>query len=693
MNRARLRFSTEIIRRLGEELNPSLDKGVVELVKNAYDADATECCVELLSTEGAGGTVLVSDNGDGMTVDEIISGWLVLGRSSKSQGRRTRLGRVPAGSKGLGRLAALRMGRRALLTTRPRGEEGREYRLEIDWRRFDAADVVEDVVLEIKDGTSDHARSPHGTEIRVEELRTGFGRMTVKRLARDLILLADPFQDDPQGFRPELRTSEFADLEDLVRGGYFRDAEFFLRAELDAEGRASARVTDWRGATLYQAEHGDLTRDKGVTRRYKSPRAAFELWVFLLNRQTFSARSSSIGEVRRWLREFGGVHLYYNGLRVDPYGNVGNDWLEMNLRRARSPEEKPSTNTSIGRVSVVDEDDVLEQKTDRSGFIEDTVFADLRAFAQDALDWMARRRLDEAERRRAQERVAAPIRSGESELELSRAIKSSPPRIRGRLETAFERYEATHKREVESLHREVQLYRTLSTAGITAVTFAHESSGSSVKVISQSLGTVARRARGRMGTAYDELLREPVQRIRRAVRNLAALGAATLRLVAHEKRRLSRIDLHGLVAAVLDNYKPFLTARDVRMKVELASSAPYLRGSEAAIESIVTNLLTNSVAAFEENATRNRTIRVRSDVADRIWTLTVEDNGPGIHGISKREIWLPGRTTRRDGTGLGLTIVRDAVRDLGGHVDAFESGELGGAVLVVELPVLGVVPP
>ena len=690
MNRAHLRFSTEIIRRLGEELNPSLDKGVVELVKNAYDADATDCCVELLGADAAGGAVLVSDNGDGMTAEEIISGWLVLGRSNKSQARKTRLGRVPAGSKGLGRLAALRMGRRAVLTTRPRSEKGREYRLEIDWKRFDAADVVEDVVLEIQAGVPDHPRSPQGTEIRVEKLRTGFGRMTAKRLARDLILLGDPFQDDPQGFRPELRTSEFADLEELVRGAYFRDAEFFLKAELDDEGRGSARVTDWRGETLYQADHEHLARGKRARKSYTSPRAVFELWVFLLNRKTFSARSSSIGEVRNWLSEFGGVHLYYNGLRVSPYGNVGDDWLGMNLRRVRSPEERPSTNTSIGRISVVDESDLLEQKTDRSGFIEDTVFADLRAFAQDALDWMARRRLEEAERRRAQERVAAPAKSGESQLELSRVIKSSPPRVRGRLETAFERYEASHKREVESLHREVQLYRTLSTAGITAVTFAHESSGSSVKVISQSLGTVARRAQEHMGSAYNDLLREPVQRIRRAVRNLAALGAATLRLVAHEKRRLSRIDLHGLVASVVHNYKPFLAARDVSVEVELASSSPFLRGSEAAIESIVTNLLTNSVAAFEENATRNRLIRLRSDLADGIWTLTVEDNGPGIQGIAKREIWLPGRTTRRDGTGLGLTIVRDATRDLGGHVDALESGELGGAVLVVELPVLGV---
>ena len=97
MNKARLRFSTEIVRRLGEELNPSLDKGVLELVKNAYDADATECRVELHNAYRPGGAVVVKDNGDGMTVEDIANGWLVLGRSTKTQRQRTRLGRIPAG--------------------------------------------------------------------------------------------------------------------------------------------------------------------------------------------------------------------------------------------------------------------------------------------------------------------------------------------------------------------------------------------------------------------------------------------------------------------------------------------------------------------------------------------------------------------------------------------------------------------
>ena len=174
MNKSRLRFSTEIVRRLGEELNPSLDKGVLELVKNAYDADATECRVELHNTESAGGTVVVKDNGNGMTVDDIINGWLVLGRSTKTQQQRTRLDRIPAGSKGLGRLAALRMGKRALMTTRPRCNRVDEHGLLIDWERFDTADLVDDVELIVETARPNSGAMP-GTEIRVEDLRTGFG--------------------------------------------------------------------------------------------------------------------------------------------------------------------------------------------------------------------------------------------------------------------------------------------------------------------------------------------------------------------------------------------------------------------------------------------------------------------------------------------------------------------------------------
>lgn len=687
MNEAQIRFSSDILRRLGEELNPSPDQGLIELVKNAYDADAIRCQIELHETDQTGGLVRIIDDGDGMDADQIENGWLVVGRSEKFARQKTRLGRIPSGSKGLGRLAALRMGRSAALITRPRPDPAIQYELLINWADFEKVDLVDEVKLTIKESRCLPLLG-HGTEILLHGLKGRILRTDVKRLARALILLADPFGDDPVGFQPILVAPEFKDLEELVRKRYFEDADYHLIAEIDPQGRARASVVDWRGEELYSADHKELAADRRP-RDYHCPPATFDLWVFLLTATAFSSRRTTMTEVRLWLRELGGVHLYENGLRVRPYGDPGHDWLEMNLRRARSPEERPSTNTVVGRVSVTDTEEVLIQKTDRSGFIEGEAFTELRSFAQDVMDWMAARRLEAAEQRRAKERAAAQKKSRRSKANLEKAIESVHPSARRQLEKAFDAYDRSREREVRGLRREVQLYRTLSTAGITAATFAHESSGNPIKVITQSVMAIERRAKRALDGDYDRILRRPVESIIKSVDALAVLGTATLKLLEHEKRRLGRVDILTVIVDILETFEPFLDGRDVEVRKQLCPGNPYLRGSRAAVESIVTNLLNNSLVALERSRTSQREIHIRTTVDGDVLTLRVSDNGPGIEGISVKDIWLPGRTTRPNGTGLGLTIVRDAVKDLGGEVDAVAHSELGGAEIIIELPILG----
>ena len=111
-------------------------------------------------------------------------------------------------------------------------------------------------------------------------------------------------------------------------------------------------------------------------------------------------KNVNISNVKHWLREFGGIRFYYRGMRVAPYGEQKNDWLEMNLRRVRSPEQRPSTNNSLGYIKLNDTGGVLHQKTDRLGFVEDDAFDELRRFAGDVLDWMAKERLRDSEKRR-----------------------------------------------------------------------------------------------------------------------------------------------------------------------------------------------------------------------------------------------------------------------------------------------------
>jgi len=687
MSRVHLRFATDILRRFGEELNPNPDQGIMELVKNAYDADAHHCVIELSSTNEPGGTIKVTDDGDGMEEHDIEEGWLVLGRSPKSASQTTRLGRIPAGNKGLGRLAALRMGQTTSLMTWPRNDPRREFQLDIDWAKFESAEIVEDVPLSL------HSRNRanqlgQGTEITMYGLRTALTRADVKRLARGLLLLADPFGDDVVGFQPTLKAAEFRDLEKLVQSKYFNDAEFHLTARVDELGRASALVTDYKGKELFSATHDDL-RQEGATETYRCPAAQFDLWVFILSSQTFTARPITIEEVRIWLREFGGVHLYVNGLRVAPYGNPGNDWLDMNLRRVQHPELRPGTNTSIGRISVTDLGNSLPQKTDRSGMVESEAFNELKRLAQDALAWMAKERLRAREITRTDARTEAPKHVDQAKSNLSAVINSLSAKARAKLSKPFEQYERARDREVQILRKEVQLYRTLSTTGITASVFAHESRNP-IRLILHNAKLVVRRAKEHLASKkYAATLEQPLERVLRQGETLRSFTNLTLSLVDHEKRRIGRVEIHARIKDVLRVFDSLMKERKVEVTPDLARGNPYLRGSEAAFESVLTNLIVNSLKAFESVPPGPRMIAVSTELAGESVILRVADNGPGIQGISIRNIWLPGETTYPNGTGLGLTIVHDSVRDLGGNVDVLAKGALGGAEFIVELPILG----
>src|SRR5947209_2845608 len=183
------KFATGILTRLGEELISNPEHGLIELVKNSYDADALECTVELKRTNSLGGTVFISDDGTGMDLKAIDDGWFLIGGSPKTLQEVTRLGRQPAGNKGLGRIAALRLGTWVTLITRPLNEPGVEYTLTINWEDFEKVNVVEAINFTPQ---KSNTNKKHGTDIIIDDLRVKLDRPEIQNLATELILLADP---------------------------------------------------------------------------------------------------------------------------------------------------------------------------------------------------------------------------------------------------------------------------------------------------------------------------------------------------------------------------------------------------------------------------------------------------------------------------------------------------------------------
>ena len=686
-----LRFSPNILRRLGEELVPDIDQGIIELVKNAYDADATECRISLNNLMSGKGSIVISDNGSGMKSSQIRDGWLVIGRSSKSKSAQVgKYGRIPVGDKGLGRLSALRLGDKVRLKTRPEFEPGMEYELILDWTKYESAELVEDVPLEIRSTKTSNAP---GTDIHIESISAKITRTTVNKLARSLLLLSDPFarfevdaaikagarkkpakSNDP-GFTADLLTQEFRDLQSKVGQSYFADAEYRIQAELTGSGNAIFRILDWKGDILHERFDDDT---------YHAPQFVFDLWSFVLDKKSFSTRSSTLSEVRDWLSELGGVHVYEDGIRVPPYGGAENDWLSLNLRRARSPEVRPSTNNSVGRVKVSNAEGLLIQKTDRIGYVENFAFNELTRACGEALDWAARILLKERDQKRQTEKESKKKKAEKATEKLEKILsKTVSSTERKKVDDAIAIYVKETEKEAESLRVDLQLYRSLATAGMTSAVFAHEI-GRPLKLIDTAIKSLIR-----LIPQEDKgKIEARVKRVATSKERLNSFVGIPLQLLGKRKRRTGRVAVNQSIHNLVELMKAVTDYYDTIVELELADEQLAINGTESLLDGILLNLILNSFNAFQREGyeTQQRRIKIETRSTTQSILIRVTDNAGGIDGISIDDIWLPGATTVNDGTGFGLTIVRDSVRDLNGSIHAEPITDYGGAMFTILLP-------
>jgi signal transduction histidine kinase len=693
----RLRFAPQILARLGEELNPNPDQGVLELVRNAYDADATRCEVHLDDVIEPGGLIRIRDWGDGLDRRSVVEGWLVVGQSGKQLTKRTPGGRLQVGQKGLGRLAALRLGASAELRSWPRRNEARQSRrqhsVELTWSDFDNARVVEDVPVEVV--TERVSATDCGTEITIRNLRRGWTRPEVKRLARALLLLSDPF-GGKNTFEVVLICPEFPDLENLVAGSYFDYSHYSIEAEIDAKGRARLHLVDKALGLDDYASHEDIAgaapgSDRDSNDRYRTVPARLELFGFLRSAEALHGMgtAATLDGLRSWLDTYGGVHVYHRGLRVAPYGDPGFDWLDMNLLRARNPEMRPSTNNAVGRMLAEDPKSLLVQKTDRSGFIEDERFLELRDFGRDVLEWVGRRRNQVVHEQRQRNRDQGPQRRRQAEERLDdvidRAVSELPTSQQKQVRSAVGGFKKAAEQDAEELRQDLVLYRTLATIGTTSAQIAHETYNPALTIIdlSEEVGEIGRETFGKKFAP----LSAPVSQIAEMAKRLRGYARLPRVLLAEPKRRMRLFAPDRAISDTIAVFEPLLTRHKVVVREEHDVNGAKLRGPGALLDAILANLVINAVHALDEQVDQPREILVRTRREGDELVLEVADNGHGIAELNTQEIWHPGATTTPDGTGLGLTIVRDSASQLGGSVDATAEGELGGAQFTIRLPV------
>ena len=390
---AAFRPRAKLVSLLGDQLISDAAVGLIELVKNSYDADATNVDVTLQGLTNPEDTVIiVHDNGIGMSLEDLTGKWFSPATSHKEQAKarnqRTKLGRLPIGEKGVGRFAAHKLGRRLTLVTRK--EDQPEIVVSVDWDEFDSAELFLDGVtmrVEMREPEL-YTGNSTGTRMEMAIARSSWNLKLVKKVHRALRRLQSPFKRHrDRKFCVGFRCPEHPELENIDPVEFLERSHYNIKVRVSKSGIATY---------TYSCAHPEVDSREIENKESLVPLAlselsgnkpacgpfAFELYVW--QRSVKHMKQSGISPAE--LNAMCGVSIYRDGLRVYPYGEPGNDWLYLDQERIQSPSEKLGNNQVVGLV-YIDQGRNLElrDKTNREGLIENDAFNDLRALIRAAI--------------------------------------------------------------------------------------------------------------------------------------------------------------------------------------------------------------------------------------------------------------------------------------------------------------------
>ncbi len=547
---------------LGDELIGSPRLAVFELVKNAYDADATEVVVRLDVASGGEPTITVTDDGDGMSLELLRSVWLVPGddhrRRQREEGRRSaKHHRLPLGEKGLGRFAVHKLGNRIEVTTRAAGSD--ECVVDINWNELIEKPFLDEAPVTVCERPAERfVEGRTGTCIRIWELRgPEWKRGEVRRLSNQVTSICSPFEE-PGRFRARLEvpgnevwTEKLPDFKEILNRASWKfsfalehDGRFDVHYEfrpvpgLDIEERQVLKRGD--RLKLPPASKRGRASNKVVattdTTRGIGP-VSGEFHVFDRDREVLR-RQGDTRFMTRYLDENGGVRVYRDGIRVYNYGERGDDWLGLDLRRVNIPTRRISRNIILGAVHLSVKSSVdLVEKTNREGFVENDACARLRDIVLGALGALEEeRQIDKGRIRHFTKKPSDAVSQINKPIaDLRKALDD-----RGARKT-FEKYVAKIERDY------VDMQETLLTAGLSglnlAVVFHEVDRGVRVlhRVITEGtdMEAAARQAEELMRVldGFSTLLRRDSKRRHRASRLVKeAMRFNLLRLRYHRVR-------------------------------------------------------------------------------------------------------------------------------------------------------------
>jgi len=714
---------SQLLSELGERLIASKEVALSELIKNAYDADATRCNIWIEKDEEL---LVVDDDGHGMTEYEFEKFWMTIATSNRGENPTSKkYDREVQGSKGVGRFAVRNLGLYLELRTVAYDEEAGEYcRLvaEFDWEEFESGSGLREMQVNYRI-EGDASEEEVGTRLEISELRDSWTSEELEEVSGEVLdIVSAPYEPNPSEIEGEsdedlgfsvyfAKPGEGTPAKSIASEIYDR---YVAKVEISVDGETLTYRYDYEDSDERVYKYNLAEEDPRGENLVGNISGEIR---FLPNRKGVLAGMETTDgrKARNWLRENGGVRVIDNNFRVPPYGDPGNDWLglsESQARRSRSwessitedifPEGEREVSESdamlrlprkiqiLGAVKVSSyrpgeqvgsvPNDRLVPNMDRQGFIENEAYEQLVDITRGSLEILGL--IDELEQQEEKEEQAeeaaddakASVNEAKETVEESDDIPTeTKDEVIDRLEDAEEQIEEQEEAEREAR----EAVETMNLLGVVSAFMSHETSliVDSAETMLESwkdipVGERSQKLQEQIGTTEEALEDfETHQSYAQAIMNHLAEGS---RMTFSARPQIKEL---------IKTFETYTSERSIEPINDVPDNIETPELNVGLYIGVLTNLYTNAMKAVIEKGVGEdgRKVRFTAENTDNWHKIRVIDNGSGMTEEEQTRLfepWFSESTVEGPlgiGHGLGLYIVDKVVREEGGEIELVDA--------------------
>lgn len=716
---AKLRPRARIVRTIGDQLISGPEAALIELVKNAYDADSPSVHITItppgsLQEGRMPGRIIVTDRGHGMTGAELIEKWFEPATTDKVHRRLSPGKRRMLGAKGVGRFATARLGRHLRLTCASATQSGNieVSSITVDWLEFESSRYLDEVDIGVETKAAAAGESP-GVSLEIWDLRDSWTKSQLEALIHELRRLASPRDAQESGFRIFLDISQFTteahgfDGQSLVAGAFAA----MQGRSADAGHEEDEDPTEIRPFSLSDVFHyrveGSFDGDGAFNGRFINQRADGQISEVLIAPQEQKDDEQPCGMVtveiniydregdavvelfrklglnavgrrdaRTLLDENIGIGIYRGGFRIRPYGDAETDWLELERMRVQNPSRKLGLNQVFGVVTIGDEaTSNLVERSSREGLEHNGAFERLKQLLARLMADVEQRRVEFREMAglsRKQEGSTESIRNQAGLHATARAIESLPQQYREKVERALKQERTALRNQLDELEQYQHKLAAQSSLGLVVSQMLHDGRRflGDINTRSRELADGAPRLleESDFGRHFRSAFSKNALAINGSADNLTKLFRTLDPLASRKRGKPKMLDPMSVVERCIPFFNDAIAAAGVRVERQASPDLPKVTVYEADLMAAILNIMDNALHWLATSATKPRTLQIDASCSKKWVRIRLSNNGPLIDPLFQKNLFSPGFTLKPEGSGLGLAIAREAMKASKGNV-------------------------